>query len=79
MTKRKPDRAKTPRIVVTPEMIEAGVRTLDHWGKATKSDLAAAIYRAMSTAAPPNRDGYADADPTMLDALQLLGHRLPKK
>ena len=79
MTKRKPDRAKTPRIVVTPEMIEAGVRTLDHWGKATKSDLAAAIYRAMSTAAPPNRDGYADADPTMLDALQLLGHPLPKK
>ncbi len=79
MTKRKPDRAKAPRIVVTPEMIEAGVRTLDHWGKATKSDLAAAIYRAMSMAAPPNRDGYAGADPTMLDALQLLGHRLPKK
>jgi hypothetical protein len=33
----------------------------------------------MSTAAPPNRDGYTAADPTMLDALQLLGHRLPKK
>jgi hypothetical protein len=78
MTKRKPDLPKTPCIVVTPEMIEAGVRTLEHWGRATKSDQAAAVYRAMSMAAPPRRDGYGGADPTMLAALQLLGHRLPK-
>jgi hypothetical protein len=79
MTKRKPDRTKTPRIVVTPEMIEVGVRTLEHWGKATKSDQAAAVYRAMSMAAPPNRDGCGVADPTMLAALQLLGHRPPRE
>jgi hypothetical protein len=79
MTKRKPARATAPRIVVTPEMIEAGVRTLEHWAKATKSDQAAAVYRAMSAAAPPSREVTPGADPTMLDALQLLGHRLPKK
>ena len=79
MTKRKPAQAKHPQIVVTPEMLEAGAKTLEHWRKATKYDKAAAVYRAMSMAAPPNRDGCGVADPTMLAALQLLGHRPPKE
>jgi hypothetical protein len=79
MTKRKPARAKQPQIVVTPEMLEAGAKTLEQWGKATKYDTAAAVYRAMSLVAPRRTDGYGNVAPSMLDALHLLGHRLPKK
>jgi hypothetical protein len=79
MTKRRPARAKHPQIVVTPEMLEAGAKTLEQWENATTYDKAAAVYRAMSLAAPRRTDGYGNVAPTMLDALHLLGHRLPKK
>lgn len=75
--KRKP--TTDPRnIIVTPEMIEAGARTLEQWGNASRYDVAAAVYRAMSMAAPPDRDGFNAVDPTMLDALRLLG-LMPRK
>jgi hypothetical protein len=79
MTKRKPEPDESARIVVTPQMIEAGVKTFERWKGATTYDLAAAVYRAMSLAAPPRVDGECELNPTMLHALRLLGHSPSKK
>jgi hypothetical protein len=60
-------------------MIDAGAKALKQWKNATAYDLAAAVYRAMSMAAPSKRGDYQRATPKMLDVLSLLSLRLPKQ
>jgi hypothetical protein len=78
MKKPKLARADVSKVVVTPKMIEAGAATLARWKKGSEYDLAAAVYRAMAQAAPPDRRAMTTIDSNFLDVLRLLGHSLPK-
>ncbi len=63
-------------IVVTPQMIRAGLDVVKSCRRSPMARRLAAAYRAMAAAAPPDGSPMAAVTPTMLQALRLLGHKL---
>jgi hypothetical protein len=62
-------------IVVTPQMIRAGLDVVKSWPSLADGEALAAAYRAMAAAAPPDGSPMAAVTPTMLQALRMLGHK----
>lgn len=63
-------------IVVTPQMIRAGLAVVRSWPSLADGEALATAYRAMAAAAPPDSlVGTGAPTPTMLQALRLLGHK----
>lgn len=63
-------------IVVTPQMIRAGLDVVKSWPSLADGEALATAYRAMAAAAPPDSlAGTGSPTPTMLQALRLLGHK----
>ena len=60
-------------IVVTPQMIRAGLAVLKSWPSLADGEALATAYRAMAAAAPSDSP-MAAVTPTMLQALRMLGH-----
>jgi hypothetical protein len=61
-------------IVVTAQMIRAGLQVVKSWPSLTDGEALATAYRAMAAAAPPKGSPTTTLTPTMLQALRLLGH-----
>lgn len=62
-------------IVVTPQMIRAGLDVVKSWPSLADGEALATAYRAMAAAAPLDGSPMAAVTPTMLQALRLLGHK----
>lgn len=62
-------------IVVTPQMIRAGLDVVKSWPSLADGEALATAYRAMAAAAPPDGSPMAAVTPTMLQALRMLGHK----
>jgi|GEM_PF-707540 len=62
-------------IVVTAEMIRAGLAVVKSWPSLTDGVALAMAYRAMAAAAPPDALSPGMPTPTMLQALRMLGHK----
>ncbi|WP_428677283.1 hypothetical protein [Reyranella sp.] len=62
-------------IVVTAQMIRAGLDVVKSWPALTDGEALAMAYRAMAAAAPPESLGLSMPTPTMLQALRMLGHK----
>jgi hypothetical protein len=62
-------------IVVTPQMIRAGLEVVKSWPSLAQGEALATAYRAMAAAAPPDGSPTAAITPTMLQALRMLGHK----
>lgn len=62
-------------IVVTPQMIRAGLNVVKSWPSLADGEALATAYRAMAAAAPPDSLSTSAPTPTMLQALRLLGHK----
>jgi hypothetical protein len=73
----KPDPTDGLDVVLTAEMIDAGVKALGQWTDAPVYLIAAAVYRAMAMAAPSGPRRYLRI-PTALDILTLPSLRLPR-
>lgn len=70
-----PKASEPSEIVVTPEMIRAGLAVVKSWPSLTDGVALAMAYRAMAAAAPPDGSSTATVTATMLQALRLLGHK----
>ena len=69
-------KASEPKgIVVTPQMIRAGLDVVKSWPSLADGEALAAAYRAMVAVAPPDGLSKAVVPPTMLQALRMLGHK----
>jgi len=62
-------------IVVTAQMIRAGLDVVKSWPSLTDGEALATACRAMAAAAPPDSLSMRTLTPTMLQALRLLGHK----
>lgn len=60
-------------IVVTAQMIRAGLEVVKSWPSLADGEALAMAYRAMAAAAPP--ESFGMPTPTMLQALRMLGHK----
>lgn len=63
------------RVVVTPQMIRAGLDVVKSWPSLADGEALATAYRAMAAVAPPDGSPQSALTPTMLQALRLLGHK----
>jgi hypothetical protein len=62
-------------IIVTPQMIRAGLAVVKSWPSLADGEALATAYRAMAAAAPGDSPTMGAPTPTMLQALRMLGHK----
>ena len=62
-------------IVVTAQMLRAGLEVVKSWPALTDGEALAMAYRAMAAVAPPDSLALSMPTPTMLQALRMLGHK----
>lgn len=62
-------------VVVTAQMIRAGLAVVKSWPSPADGVALAMAYRAMAAAAPPESLALGMPTPTMLQALRMLGHK----
>jgi hypothetical protein len=70
-----PKASEPSEIVVTAQMIRAGLDVVKSWPSLTDGEALAMAYRAMAAAAPPESLALSVPTPTMLQALRMLGHK----
>jgi hypothetical protein len=70
-----PKASEPSEIVVTAQMIRAGLDVVKSWPSLTDGETLAMAYRAMAAAAPPESLALSVPTPTMLQALRMLGHK----